>query len=427
MQLNEILALLEERNVFLTGGAGVGKSFLTSEIISHYRINGKSVVALGSTGVSAVGIGGSTIHSFFCFGISEDFEALSSLDKKNKSRLKELKKILEVTDLIVIDEISMVGTTLFDMISYRLESMGYAGKVLLVGDFYQLPPIVKQTNGGLFGDLVFAFESMAWRSLNVCVVELKVMHRTHDSHFAAILTKIRKGICDAEVKDMLLDLKNNLLPADTQPTYLFGRNLEVDKTNQQNLASLSGEEACFVPEISMGNKVHENRLLAWKKNLPINEYLRLKVGAPILFTVNKWGKFANGERGVVKEIGDDFVVVEKEGEYIRVEPHPFDLTEIAIDKDGRLGSVTLATLSQLPIKLAYAITIHKSQGMSIDGLVCDVNHIFATSQFYVAISRAIEPKNLQIVYNRPNFEEYLRKVIQVDTRVTEYYNQITHL
>ncbi|HHO42271.1 MAG TPA: PIF1 helicase [Epsilonproteobacteria bacterium] len=427
MELGEVLSLLEEKNVFLTGGAGVGKSFLTNEIISHYRSERKSVVALGSTGVSAVGIGGSTIHSFFCFGISEDFEALSSLDKKNKSRLKELKKILEVTDLIVIDEISMVSTTLFDMIVYRLESMDYQGRILLVGDFYQLPPIQKSNNESLFGDLLFAFESVAWRGLNLHVLELTKMHRTNDEYFAYILNKIRKGICDDEVVNLLSHFRNNSFSLKYEPTYLFGRNAEVEQTNRRKLAAIKGEEVCFTPEIVFGTKVHESRLASWKKNLPINEYLILKVGAPVLFTVNKWGKFANGERGVVREIGENFVIVEKENEYIKVEPHPFDLTEIAIDKEGRLKSVTLATLSQLPIKLAYAVTIHKSQGMSIDGLICDVNHIFATSQFYVAISRAVDPKHLQIIYNNHDFENYLQKIIRVDSRVHQYYEAIKHL
>ena len=132
---NDVLEALKHSNVFLTGGAGVGKSYITNQIISHYKQQAKGVVALGSTGVSAVNIGGFTIHSFFVFGISNNFDELISNDRYNKKRLSELKKILKATDLIIIDEISMVSANMLDMIYYRLNHYGFLGKVLVVGDF----------------------------------------------------------------------------------------------------------------------------------------------------------------------------------------------------------------------------------------------------------------------------------------------------
>jgi len=139
----DVLEALKHSNVFLTGGAGVGKSYITNEVIKDYRNRAKQVVSLGSTGVSAVNIGGFTVHSFFVFGIASNFDDLNQSDKRAKKRLMDLKKILKATDLIIIDEISMVSTDLLDMIAYRLNNYGYIGKVLFVGDFFQLPPVVK--------------------------------------------------------------------------------------------------------------------------------------------------------------------------------------------------------------------------------------------------------------------------------------------
>jgi ATP-dependent exoDNAse (exonuclease V) alpha subunit len=137
--------------------------------------------------------------------------------------------------------------------------------------------------------------------------------------------------------------------------------------------------------------------------------------------VNKWGKFVNGERGILRKIEEDHLIVEKEEEYVRVERHDFDLLDMAVKADGTIEMMSLATLSQFPLKLAYAVTIHKSQGMSIDNLVCNVDNIFAPSQFYVASSRAIDPKRLKIDFNKGDLTRYLQRVIHVDERVFEYY------
>ncbi len=193
--LLDIQKSLKHSNLFLTGGAGVGKSYLTNEVIKSYRQEGKQVVALGSTGVSAVNIGGFTVHSFFVFGISNNFDELRLADRRAKSRLSNLKKILKATDLIIIDEISMISTTLLDMISYRLDSLGYLGKLLFVGDFFQLPPVQKsRKKDDLFVDLLYAFESSAWSKFDFTVVELTEMKRTQDKPFTHILHKVRRGI-----------------------------------------------------------------------------------------------------------------------------------------------------------------------------------------------------------------------------------------
>jgi len=421
---NDVLEALKHSNVFLTGGAGVGKSYITNEIIKEYRNRAKQVVSLGSTGVSAVNIGGFTIHSFFVFGISSNFDELNQSDKRVKKRLLDLKKVLKATDLIIIDEISMVSTDLLDMIAYRLNNYGYLGKVLFVGDFFQLPPVAKHNSSSdVFGKSLYAFESMAWDRFDLLVIELTQMKRTSDGEFTHILSKVRKGECDEEVIDYMTNLWNNEKMEDN-PTYLYGRNLEVEQTNRAKLNELETEETILFANIEMFGNVHEKKLSGWKNMLPISEQLTLKEGVPILFTVNKWGKFVNGERGILKKIEENHLIVEKEEGYVRVERHEFDLVDMLVKEDGTIETINLATLSQFPIKLAYAVTIHKSQGMSIDNLVCNVDNIFAPSQFYVAISRAINPKNLKLDFNKGDLTHYLHRVINVDNRVVEYYRTI---
>jgi len=420
----DVLEALKHSNVFLTGGAGVGKSYITNEVISDYRKRGKQVVSLGSTGVSAVNIGGFTVHSFFVFGIASNFDDLAAGDKRAKKRLADLKKVLKATDLIIIDEISMVSTDLLDMIAYRLNNYGYLGKVLFVGDFFQLPPVQKQNNrNDVFGQKLYAFESMAWERFDLMVIELTEMKRTTDAEFTYILSKVRKGLCDEEVIDYMTRLWNTE-SMDQDPTYLYGRNLEVEQTNRAKINELDTEETILFANVEMFGKVHEKKLAGWKNMLPITEQLTLKEGVPILFTVNKWGKFVNGERGILRKIEDDHLIVEKDDEYVRVERHEFDLLDMIVQDNGTVETMSLATLSQFPLKLAYAVTIHKSQGMSIDNLVCNVDNIFAPSQFYVAISRAIDPKNLKLDFNKGDLTQYLNRVIHVDNRVVEYYKDI---
>jgi ATP-dependent exoDNAse (exonuclease V) alpha subunit len=158
--------------------------------------------------------------------------------------------------------------------------------------------------------------------------------------------------------------------------------------------------------------------------LPISEQLTLKVGVPVLYTVNKWGSFVNGERGILRTIEENHLIVEKHDAFVRVERHGFDLLDMVVHDDGRVENPAIATLSQFPLKLAYAVTIHKSQGMSIDDLVCNVDHIFAPSQFYVAISRATDPKRLRLEYRRGDLGAYLRRVIRVDERVHAFYEKL---
>ncbi len=420
------LDILKNDNLLITGGAGTGKSYLTRDIISSYKEVGLDVVALGSTGISAVNIGGLTIHSFFAFGISSNLEELREHDRRNKKRLSELKKIISATDLIIIDEISMVSANLLDMVRYRLTSLGFSGKIMMVGDFYQLPPVIKSStlSNSLFGDRVFAFESDAWRFFEPVVLELRESKRTKDDYFANILSKIRRGELDNETVDYLSDIQNRAIPAKSHHyTRLYSRNIDVNRINRENIDRLDGDLKSISSIFKSEKSIYPSRIQKWKEALPVNDILDLKVGTPLLFTVNKWGRYYNGERGVLREIEDDFLLIEKDDKYLRVERHDFDMVEI--NTDGlEINTQVVATLSQFAVKPAYAVTIHKSQGMGIENLICNIDAIFAPSQFYVAISRAITPENLFIEFGGIDFRAYLERVVRVDRRVTEWENSI---
>jgi hypothetical protein len=322
----------------------------------------------------------------------------------------------------------MVSSAMLDMIRYRVENGGYEGSFLFVGDFFQLPPIVKK---GGFGSTLFngiyAFESSSWDFFDPVVIELDEMKRTKDKKFFQILSKVRVGIIDKEVENYLVNLSNNTEVLKNEPTFLYGRNKEVTFVNDKKLQDHPAKKVVLKADITLHHKkLSDKRVQSWINALPVNEELVLKEGVPILFTSNKWGKFYNGERGVVKEILEDSLMIEKNGRLIKVQKQEFDLIEYTKDKNDELKEEVLATMSQYPIKLAYAITIHKSQGMSIENLVCNIDNIFTPSQFYVAIGRAVNPKKLYIEYLRGDIKEYLKNIINVSNEVKQYYGAFAH-
>jgi len=427
--LNQLLDILKKSNVFLTGRGGVGKSHLTQAVIKHYKSELKNVVILGSTGIAAVNVGGVSVHSFFKFGICSNLEELRGYDRKQRGKLGELKKILDVCDLIVIDEISMISAGLMDMIYYRLMSSRFVGRVMLVGDFYQLPPVRKNGDEGssLF-KFLYAFNSSSWHEFEFKNIELAVSKRTKDKKFYDILSMLRVGQLSPEVFAYIENLRVPSVQVDDDTSVLFGRNYEADELNNKMLSKLPAqlERAKALVEIYDEN-LNENALDRWIANLYAPEILNIKIGAKVIFTVNKWGEYYNGERGqimqILKEGGEiKSVIVQKaDGEIVEVERARFDMSEFVMEGE-HLQERARASLTQFPLKLAYAITIHKSQGMSIENLVCDLNHIFANGQLYVALSRAIDPKKLRIFYGKSRpFREYLQSVVKIDEEVEKFY------
>ena len=386
--------LISKQNVFLTGGAGVGKTTITREIIKLYEQDAKKVAKLASTGMAATLIGGQTLHSFLDLGIAS---SLDELEKNGKFEIKKkIKKLIFSMDLIVIDEISMVSDTLFEMIKLRLTQADFNGSLLVVGDFLQLPPVVRG-----YGEVKFAFESVAWSECDFETIELTHIYRTDDKAFIELLHNIRFGFIDEGIHNHLNEYIKPLPNDLSEFTFLFGRNDSSNRHNTAQLAFIENElfikEAQIIKHLKSAKDVEVERFMT---DARIEKELALKIGVPVLFTRNSWNYF-NGERGVVVNIDERFVYVEKsDGKVIKLEAVAQDKTtwkEKTVDGKKEMVEESLFSVYQYPIKLAFAITIHKSQGMSIEDLIIQTNEIFAPSQFYVALSRSSNPKRLNLI------------------------------
>ena len=365
-----ILKTLQARkNVFLTGGAGTGKSYTTKCIIENFYKSGKNVVALGSTGISAVNIGGITLHSFFRFGRINDINELAKHDKTQRNELKELYKVLSKLDLIIIDEISMVRSSTFEMVAYRLRMGGFKGALLVVGDFYQLEPVVSRDEKGqnsLFSGF-YAWQSMAWCDMSFVNFMLIKPKRTSDLDFFSILERIRVGVCDDEVMGFLASRVEQNPPANA--LRLFGTNAKVDALNEERLNMLKTPLFHVEAAIKASQSVSETELKSWLAGINIAKVLELKVGAEVIICANKRGSYYNGERAEVLELKEDGIIVRKHNdELCSIEPVCLELNAYA-DEGGNVAKQVLASFVQYPLRLAYAITIHKSQGMSLDDYI----------------------------------------------------------
>lgn len=423
---DQILDSLSNSNVFLTGGAGVGKSYITKMVIKHYRKSNKNVVALGSTGISAVAIFGVTIHSFFKFGICSNLKELMRYDHKQKHNIIDLNKIIKKIDLLVIDEISMVSSDLIDMIYFRLFSANFTGKVMLVGDFYQLPPVVKNSTQSMLFNLDYAFNSSAWGSIDPVNIELTISKRTQDTAFYHILSKLRLGIIDNSMVDFFMSRLGN---QNGDETMLFGTNKKSNLINEYRLSKLNTKLEIYHAIVKiLDDQLRHESLNKWINNLSSPLELKLKIGARVIFLINKKGEYYNGEQGIVVDFieNDDVqkqnILVKKDsGEIVRVERYEYYLYEYVSQSDELKENVR-ASFSQFPLKLAYAITIHKSQGMSIDRFVCNIDDLFADGQLYVGISRATNVNGLTINYNlNKNLMNYLQSVVRPNADVNEFY------
>lgn len=436
MMLNKLDFFLKDNNIFLSGSAGVGKSFLTTELVKLYRKQGRIVVVLGSTALSAFNVGGVTLHSFFAFKRCQNYDELYYEDRKQRDKLEKLKRILKQCDLLVIDEISMVSASLMEMIYYRLTRSDFSGKILLVGDFFQLPPVInyKENQNTLFQNTLYAFSSQAWNDLKFVNLKLSITKRTLDKQFYEYLFFLRMGKVNQEIlsffKKMLIYPKD-LLEYMDEYTLLCATNKKANCINAKKLNLLQGKEKIFKSRMekldhTLDDKIYEQ----WIKGLNSLEELKLKIGSKIIFCVNnKEENYYNGEQGIIldfiKDKEQEYILIEKNnGERLKLKPYEYTLEEYELDKDEKLEVKIKAKFVQFPIKLAYAITIHKSQGMSIDKLICDIDGIFEKGQLYVCLSRAINPCNLKIIYNyKMPFEDYFLRILKTDKEVKKFYLQ----
>jgi len=386
--------LYNKTNVFLTGGAGVGKTTVTQKVIQEFESEAKKVAKLASTGMAATLIGGQTLHSFLDLGIASNLEELKRDTKLEIS--KKTKKLIQSMALIVIDEISMVSAELFDMIELRLRQAMFDGALLVVGDFLQLPPVVKGSS-----EVNFAFESSAWEAAEFEKVELTFIYRTDDIRFIELLHSIRFGFVNEAVHNYLNEFIKPLPNDLSHFTFLFGKNISVQRHNKMQLEFIESELVIKEAQIIKHKSgIKEQQIERFMEDARIEKNLELKVGAPVLFTRNSWNYF-NGERGEIVKIDANSLYIQKSDFKVLklevVEQSKSQWIEKSIDGKKEMVEESLFSIYQYPIKLAFAITIHKSQGMSIESLIIETNEIFAPSQFYVALSRSSNPSALTLI------------------------------
>lgn len=413
---NEVLTLLEAgSNVFLTGGAGVGKTTITLNVIKHFEDEAKKVAKLASTAMAATLLGGQTLHSFFDFGLAGSLE---ELEQNGKTEVKKkTKKIINSIDLLVIDEISMVSDEALEMIAYRLKQCEFKGSVLVVGDFLQLPPVVKG-----YKSVGFAFQSSSWQDFAFAVVELTHVYRTDDKEFIELLQQVRYGYVDEKVHNQLNEFIKPLPHDFSQYTFLFGKNLSASHHNKKQLELIEGDLYTKEAQVIKHKDVNEKEIERFFDDARIEKELELKINAPVLFTRNAWNYY-NGERGVIVNIDAQYLYVQKsDGRVVKLEAvaqSRSQWVEKTINGVKEMVEENTFSIYQYPVKLAFAITIHKSQGMSIESLIIDTKEIFAPSQFYVALSRSSNPAHLILI--APKTQWY--NLAFVDQRALRYVQQ----
>ena len=381
------------RSVFLTGKAGTGKTTFLKYIAQSTL---KRFVILAPTGVAAINAGGSTIHSFFqlplCPYLPDVPELVTEyqMPDKYRSLKKERQKIIRTLDLLIIDEISMVRADLLDAVDatlrrYRNSDLPFGGvQLLMIGDAQQLSPVVKEHERPFMEKVYpspYFFYSKALQKLSYVTIELQTVYRQKDAEFLELLNAVREN----RVTQSVLDALNSRLNAyddDGKTIRLTTHNAQSDTVNTRKLDELPGEMRMFEADIE--GDFPENIY-------PADFVLSLKEGAQVMFIRNDQdGEYYNGKLGKVVSIKPNGVVeVESAdgGDSVWVSPVEWENIQYALDEEGEIVPSVVGKFRQLPLRVAWAITIHKSQGLTFDRVIIDASAAFAFGQVYVALSR----------------------------------------
>jgi len=394
-KLNERLQLAFDylfytgRNVFLTGKAGTGKTTFLKQLRQKCT---KRMVVCSPTGVAAVNAGGVTLHSFFQlpFGPQTPDSPREQRSDLNKRKIQ----IIRSLELLVIDEISMVRADLLDSVDavlrrYRRNNKPFGGlQLLLIGDMQQLSPVVRPEDEEIlrpYYSSYYFFGSLAWQRTNYVCIELNEVFRQTDQTFISILNAIREGRADSGT---IAQLNQRYIPNYEPPegediVTLVTTNRQADSINQLHMMTLTEEPKHFYAEVKGDFP---------ESSYPVDKDLLLKVGAVVMFLKNDPSnakEFYNGKIGRVTGFDGDVVLVKCAGEdEIRVMPLQWDNTKYTIDPNTKeIKEEQVGSFKQIPLRTAWAVTIHKSQGLTFDKLMINASNSFAHGQVYVALSR----------------------------------------
>jgi ATP-dependent DNA helicase PIF1 len=398
MRQEEALTLLKMgQNIFLTGEAGSGKTYLLNQYVHYLKTHQVEVAITASTGIAATHLQGSTIH--FWSGIAVR-DHLTQKDLEKLLETERIKRHYQKTKVLIIDEISMLHPHQLNMVDtiarYILKcEQAFGGiQVVLCGDFFQLPPVSSVVS---IEEKQFAFEGAAWKAGDFQICYLHEQHRQGDDPLLTILKDIRSGTAGEQTKIPLRTRYKKEPQGATKATKLYSRNVNVDAINARELTNIPGEEKTFM----MVTEGTESFVKGLKKNCLALETLRLKRGAEVMFIKNDTsGRYVNGTRSIV--VGFDKregwpVVKTYDNEMIVAYPEEWKYEE---------NGVVRATIRQVPLRLAWAMTIHKSQGMTLDAAEIDLGDAFEPGMGYVALSRVRSLTGLKLM----NLNEMALKV-----------------
>ncbi len=409
MQDTALNILKSGKNVFLTGSAGTGKTYILAEYISYLKSRKIMPTIVAPTGIAASHLQGQTLHSYFSLGIRDNIDEYfieSLLDKKYlQTKFSKLK-------ILIIDEISMVSPEIFssiDMIiqAFKNNTEPFGGiQVILSGDFFQLPPISRG-----FKEKRFAWQSPSWKNLDLQTCYLQKKFRQDDNQLISILDEIRSGTISQSTHDILNSRYNANLDIEFTPTKLYTHNIDVDRINNEELEKLPSKAHTFKFE-SEGSKANIEKIF---KSSLVSEELTLKKDAIVMFIKNNLEKgYINGTTGVVVNFSkeDKLPLVKLASGYIiKVEYDDWTMENDA-------GKITAKVL-QLPLKLAWAITIHKSQGMTLDAAEIDLSKTFEVGQGYVALSRIKNIDGLKLMGFNDTALSVDPLILSIDDRIKQ--------
>lgn len=386
MTQSEALDLLKlGNNVFLTGAAGSGKTYVLNQYIQYLKSHKIAVGITASTGIAATHLNGMTIHSWCGIGIKD---ALSDHDLSAIVGKLHLKIRFSKVQVLIIDEVSMLHAHRLDMVdqvarAFKDKNKPFGGlQIIMCGDFFQLPPVTRGNEDGSF-----VYKSGIWNNMDLKICYLEEQHRQSDRAFLRVLGDIRGNKVDDDTLNYLLERYNQEAQSQIKPTKLYTHNVDVDAINDMELAKIDEKPHTY----NMTGKGNKDLLEFLHKSCLAPEHLNLKLGAIVMFVKNNYEKgFVNGTLGrVIGYDGNDYPVIEAvSGREIIATPTAWTIEE---------EDVVKAEISQIPLRLAWAITVHKSQGMSLDAAEIDLSKSFVPGMGYVALSRVRTLAGMKLV------------------------------